>query len=90
MGISTTTTISPEHTMFIPAKRKRFAVNCSNCLRHPQCKHEFRTSAPRSQRTSIFGPVRSVPDIVIHTLRITLLSDSGYALTGYEYCARIM
>ncbi|EDU6369197.1 hypothetical protein CBZ99_003987 [Salmonella enterica subsp. houtenae serovar 40:z4,z24:-] len=23
--------------------------------------------------------------IVIHTLRITLLSDSGYALTGYEY-----
>lgn len=24
-------------------------------------------------------------DIVIRTLRITLLSDSGYALTGYEY-----
>lgn len=23
--------------------------------------------------------------IVIRTLRITLLSDSGYALTGYEY-----
>ena len=34
--------------------------------------------------------VRFVPDIVIHTLRVTLLSDSGYALIGYEYCARIM
>ncbi|MCL6336624.1 hypothetical protein EXT66_22580 [Pectobacterium carotovorum subsp. carotovorum] len=34
--------------------------------------------------------VYSVPDIVIRTLRVTLLSDSGYALTGYEYCARIM
>ncbi|AZP42449.1 hypothetical protein EJP81_11580 [Rahnella aquatilis] len=31
-----------------------------------------------------------VPNIVIRTLRVTLLSDSGYALTGYEYCARIM
>lgn len=34
--------------------------------------------------------VGKVPDIVIRTLRVTLLSDSGYALTGYEYCARIM
>ncbi|ARI11170.1 hypothetical protein KOXM_01459 [Klebsiella michiganensis] len=34
--------------------------------------------------------VSLVPDIVIHTLRVTLLSDSGYALIGYEYCARIM
>ncbi|EDT0414998.1 hypothetical protein AAT78_003199 [Salmonella enterica subsp. enterica serovar Miami] len=34
--------------------------------------------------------VRFAPDIVIHTLRVTLLSDSGYALIGYEYCARIM
>lgn len=34
--------------------------------------------------------VCSVPSIVIRTLRVTLLSDSGYALTGYEYCARIM
>ncbi|MBW6011040.1 hypothetical protein CGB73_19225 [Klebsiella sp. 11263] len=34
--------------------------------------------------------VSLVPDIVIRTLRVTLLSDSGYALTGYEYCARIM
>ncbi|EBG0675811.1 hypothetical protein FIH33_15405 [Salmonella enterica subsp. enterica] len=34
--------------------------------------------------------VRCVPGIVIHTLRVTLLSDSGYALIGYEYCARIM
>lgn len=33
---------------------------------------------------------RYVPGIVIHTLRVTLLSDSGYALIGYEYCARIM
>jgi len=24
-------------------------------------------------------------EIVIRTLRITLVSDSGYALTGYEY-----
>ncbi|TXE45844.1 hypothetical protein FOT55_21385 [Serratia bockelmannii] len=31
-----------------------------------------------------------MPDIVIRTQRVTLLSDSGYALTGYEYCARIM
>ncbi|EKN5071163.1 hypothetical protein DVP60_21235 [Yersinia enterocolitica] len=31
-----------------------------------------------------------MPDIVIRTLRVTLLNDSGYALTGYEYCARIM
>ena len=31
-----------------------------------------------------------VPGIVIRTLRVTLLSDSGYALAGYEYCARIM
>lgn len=37
-----------------------------------------------------FDDVRNVPDIVIHTLRFTLLSDSGYALIGYEYCARIM
>src|SRR5471032_1704149 len=29
--------------------------------------------------------VRHMPDIVIRTLRVTLLSDSGYALTGYEY-----
>ncbi|POE37823.1 hypothetical protein BV920_19810 [Pectobacterium odoriferum] len=34
--------------------------------------------------------VRLVPGIVIRTLRVTLLSDSEYALTGYEYCARIM
>jgi hypothetical protein len=37
-----------------------------------------------------YTTVRFVPDIVIHTLRVTLLSDSGYALIGYEYCARIM
>ena len=29
--------------------------------------------------------VRFERNIVIRTLRITLLSDSGYALTGYEY-----
>ncbi|HBW8344391.1 TPA: hypothetical protein MFM05_000540 [Klebsiella pneumoniae] len=29
--------------------------------------------------------VRLERGIVIRTLRITLLSDSGYALTGYEY-----
>ncbi len=34
--------------------------------------------------------VCSVPDVVIRALRVTLLSDSGYALIGYEYCARIM
>jgi hypothetical protein len=34
--------------------------------------------------------VRVAPDIVIHTLRSTLLSDSGYALIGYGYYARIM
>jgi hypothetical protein len=34
--------------------------------------------------------VRFVPNIVIRALRVTLLSDSGYALIGYEYCARIM
>ncbi|HAU5789145.1 TPA: hypothetical protein JD367_03935 [Citrobacter freundii] len=31
-----------------------------------------------------------MPDIVIHNLRVTLLSDSGCALIGYEYCVRIM
>ncbi|MDO7170543.1 hypothetical protein Q5N02_28595, partial [Klebsiella pneumoniae] len=29
--------------------------------------------------------IRCERSIVIRTLRITLLSDSGYALTGYEY-----
>ncbi len=29
--------------------------------------------------------IRFERNIVIRTLRITLLSDSGYALTGYEY-----
>jgi hypothetical protein len=32
-----------------------------------------------------FDLVRNERGIVIRTLRITLLSDSGYALTGYEY-----
>lgn len=36
------------------------------------------------------GPDRLVLGIVILTLRVTLLSDLGYALIGYEYCARIM
>ncbi|TJZ61644.1 hypothetical protein FA013_26820 [Raoultella planticola] len=47
---------------------------------------------PLLARSSLMGFTYSslVPDIVIRTLRVTLLSDSGYALTGYEYCARIM
>ena len=46
--------------------------------RHPEVSH------------AVDFNVCFVPDIVIHTLRVTLLSDSGYALIGYEYCARIM
>ncbi|PKE28872.1 hypothetical protein CWS43_18655 [Rahnella sp. AA] len=34
--------------------------------------------------------VSFVPDLVIHALRVKFLSNSGYALIGYEYCARIM
>lgn len=45
---------------------------------------------PREVKTIILLGGRFVPYIVIQTLRVILLSDSGYALTGYEYCAKIM
>lgn len=39
----------------------------------------------RQSKNSHFDMVCNERGIVIRTLRITLLSDSGYALTGYEY-----
>ncbi|EAV4957618.1 hypothetical protein FXR42_24045 [Salmonella enterica] len=51
-------------------------------------RRAFSVSFPAlgTQRTLLTElKIRCERGIVIRTLRITLLSDSGYALTGYEY-----
>ncbi|EAW0724343.1 hypothetical protein BKF00_04585 [Salmonella enterica] len=50
------------------------------CVKASQSKEKYSMTCPITELK-----VRDERCIVIRTLRITLLSDSGYALTGYEY-----